>query len=122
MDDLTGAVEIDRDGPPLRLSQRGLSPRIRNSLARLKSTLYNDPTFYESMQDRFTNNLANIMADYNNYMQPPPIHYQARPIFGELPQIPQTPGYPYDETDEYLFGKSRMGPINYFRPRNYYGP
>ena len=117
-----GLIEEDPNAPALPLSQRNLSPRIRNSLARLKSTLYNDPTVYESLRDRMTNNLANIMAGYNSYMQPPPIHYQAQPIFGELPQIPQTPGYPYDETDEYLFGKTRMGPINYFRPRNYYGP
>jgi hypothetical protein len=122
MADLMGLIEEDPNAPALPLSQRNLSPRIRNSLARLKSTLYNDPTVYESLRDRMTNNLANIMAGYNSYMQPPPIHYQAQPIFGELPQIPQTPGYPYDETDEYLFGKTRMGPINYFRPRNYYGP
>lgn len=119
-----GLIEADPNAPAVPLSQRQLSPRIRNSLARLKSTLYNDPTAYEYMRDRVTNNLANIMAGYNDYMQPPPIHYQAQPFYGDLSQaqIPPSPGYPYDETDEYLFGKSRMGPVSYFRPRNYYGP
>ena len=30
------------EGPPLRLSQRQLDPRVRNSLARFRSTLYDD--------------------------------------------------------------------------------
>jgi len=119
-----GLIETDPNAQALPLSQRQLSPRVRNSLARLKSTLYNDPTAYEYMRDRMTNNLANIMAGYNDYMQPPPIHYQAMPFLGDpsQPQLQQLQSYPYDETDEYLFGKSRMGPVNYFRPRNYYGP